>query len=574
MSVRALFVLAFVILSPEVRAWVLTGHKFSNSAAQIRLGDLCDSSRFLSTPGSCSGDAANPDWRNEFITAGQRWNQVTSNFEFMFDPGPGAASPGYCSPSDPSSAFFLQNACGSAFGASTIALARIFSLLDGEVVHADVVFNAGKSWSAFDDSLLLHPGVQDFRRVAVHELGHVAGLGHPTHANAVMYYVSRDIVGPQADDLAGLGSRYGVMALRTAPDTNGNSLPDIITVRVTNTGEIQGEVRDSATGELLRSMVFLNDGFQAVDVALLPDDDGSGYPEVAVLAMRRSDGRGVVEIRNLAGPENPRLVYFAPDLKPRRLANTGDADGNGIAELSMLASRYSDDRIVVDIRNSYGAIQNRKIYFSPYTSAVDLQVITDPAGVLPPRLAVLMVRWSDGRGQVELRDAIGSQDTQKVYLRPGVQVRSFGVLSAAEPSIAVLLTRVNDGRTLVDMYDLSGASPRATQWFALGYAPVALRIIEDADGDGLPDLALMAIRQGDGRIRAELRNVDGSNKRTRYLGPGFDPTGEVVVLDDIDGDTYPEIAILSSRQLDARRRVDIVDSAGAFVNTTRIWLSP
>lgn len=89
----------------------------------------------------------------------------------------------------------------------------------GVVVEADIVFNANVRWSVFRGNG--QPGVfipsveiePEVRRVAVHELGHLLGLGHPdeagqTSVNAIMNRRVGPIEEPWPDDVAGVRALY------------------------------------------------------------------------------------------------------------------------------------------------------------------------------------------------------------------------------------------------------------------------------------------------------------------------------------------------------------------------------
>jgi hypothetical protein len=118
-------------------------------------------------------------------------------------------------------------------------------------------------------------------------------------------------------------------------------------------------------------------------------------------------------------------------------------------------------------------------------------------------------------------------------------------------------------------------SARATRYLAAGNAPIEIRAIDDADDDGQQDMAVLSQRNSDGRIIVEVRNPDDTNRRVLYLSSGFEAPGALMYLGDADGDTFEEIAVLLSRQSDARRRIDWRNAAGPNTAvTSTVWLSP
>ena len=306
MKARIAALLLACLLPGAAGAWVELGSYYLGASATVQLGDICDSARFPLTPGNCSGGAGNPDWSDEIQAALSRWHVATGNFQFIVDPGDGATTPGECSPDDPNSAFFLDDICGlAAFGDTTLAVALTSFFSDGVALHSDVIFNTAFQWGAFDDALTNHGNAIDFRRVAVHEFGHVAGLGHPFNDFAIMApFIQDTVIAPQPDDIAGMNAIYGASLAFPIPDRNGNSDEEIVHVWRASTGGTRARIVDSATGAVLKDLTYFGNAHQVVDAVLIPDEDGSGAPELAVLAIRESDQPAVVI--------SPAAISFLP----------------------------------------------------------------------------------------------------------------------------------------------------------------------------------------------------------------------------------------------------------------------
>jgi hypothetical protein len=558
--------------------WVPTGTYYYGGAFKFQLGDICDSVRFPLTPGTCAGDAGNPNWATEFTTALGRWNSATDLFNFTTDPGAGASVPGTCDALDPGSTFFLADVCGTPFGGSTLAVARTFFYRGAYAIHSDIVFNTAFTWGVYDDALIGHPGVTDFRRVAVHESGHVLGLNHAPHTDSIMYFAIQDLIAPRPDDLNGLISIYGILATDVMPDTNGNSVQELVALRSKHDGSINAEIRDANTGALLRTMTFLTTAYSVVNGIVIPDQDGNGAPELAVLGIRKSDGRGVVEIRNLSGAESPRMIWFATGLTPIKVVAVNDADSNGIMELAVLSTRNSDLRGVVEIKNSFGPTLPNTIWCRSLAWALDITTVPDADSNGVPEVAVLLARASDNRGVVEIKNASGPLSPSEVWAMPGVRAKAVESVADADsngvPEVAILSARNSDGRIVVEVRNAAGAPSPSILWFTLGQSPWALASLPDLDANGVEEIAVLSRRSSDGRILVEVKNASGAiNPNAVWFSPGFEPVAMMTILDDADGNTVDEVAVMLSRPSDGRLVVEERNARGAAAPRS-IWLTP
>ncbi len=145
----------------------------------------------------------NDFWNNVFIEAMAQWNN-RSNFAFRYrDAYEDPCSTGY---PRVNSWAFRDTICGIAFGATTLAVAQT-RFIGSSLVESDIIFNDNKPWGVYSGG---RNGVFDFRRVAIHELGHCLGLGHENQTIAIMNSRYSDSIETlQADDISGLRAIYG-----------------------------------------------------------------------------------------------------------------------------------------------------------------------------------------------------------------------------------------------------------------------------------------------------------------------------------------------------------------------------
>ena len=113
--------------------------------------------------------------------------------------------------------FFDGSIYGDRFEANTLAV-TISWRNASRIVESDVIFNTGKSFDSYRGGLRR---AIDFRRVAVHEFGHVLGLGHPDEEGqshvAVMNSIISNVELPQTDDIGGVRELYGNSTSAPAP---------------------------------------------------------------------------------------------------------------------------------------------------------------------------------------------------------------------------------------------------------------------------------------------------------------------------------------------------------------------
>ena len=150
-------------------------------------------------------------WNPAAERALAQWNAAGSRFRF--DTGSRRVGPS-CSRSDNiNTVVWARTNCGQEFGSRVLAVTKWISrVADGSLVDSDVLFDNNKQWDIYSGPLRRN-GEMDFGRVALHEFGHVLGLGHPDEhgqsVNAIMNSEASDIERLQTDDIRGIRAIYG-----------------------------------------------------------------------------------------------------------------------------------------------------------------------------------------------------------------------------------------------------------------------------------------------------------------------------------------------------------------------------
>jgi predicted Zn-dependent protease len=132
------------------------------------------------------------------------WNQASA---FKYIGLDSSANP--CATSGANGGGFSTTACGQAFGSGVLAVTFYNYTSNNRMTHAGTVFNSNVSFSVYSGAL--KSNTMDFRRVAVHELGHALGMAHENNSSipAIMAPYISNIEKPQPDDIRGVRALYG-----------------------------------------------------------------------------------------------------------------------------------------------------------------------------------------------------------------------------------------------------------------------------------------------------------------------------------------------------------------------------
>ena len=209
LSVLALTLAGAVVLSPAASAFVNNNRSWPSSIIlmQLQLG--------------ASGSLINgcPSWGCAFERAMGEWNLYLNRSQFF---GVRDSSAPIEDGNLINNVFYSSSVFGDRFDTTTLAI-TLQTFIGTRMIEADMVFNNAFTWNAYDGPLRRTANgfgnLQDFQRVALHELGHVLGLGHPDEQGqsvpAVMNSRISDTDILQFDDIRGaydlyLGSISGI----------------------------------------------------------------------------------------------------------------------------------------------------------------------------------------------------------------------------------------------------------------------------------------------------------------------------------------------------------------------------
>jgi predicted Zn-dependent protease len=147
-------------------------------------------------------------WNEEFFLAAADWNQYMASLQLY--PYRATAKHGGRFGDGVNEARFAPTAGGQKFDSDTLALTiYYYDSTTNYFSETDIVFNTRFTWNAYRGPL--RGNVTDFRRVALHELGHVVGLDdiNATTPPALMNLDVSDTDDLTQDDINGVQAQYG-----------------------------------------------------------------------------------------------------------------------------------------------------------------------------------------------------------------------------------------------------------------------------------------------------------------------------------------------------------------------------
>ncbi len=338
--------------------------------------------------------------------------------------------------------------------------------------------------------------------------------------------------------------------LRTDRDINGDGAPDLALFAVNENKAIVKSHSGNPISEVPFDQALSPIRFDTID-----NFGGTPAPELVVLGH---DGQ--VEIRD--GRSGERLAAWAfSSAPPVDLQILPDRNGNGVPELAMLGRT----RLPVEVRDGRDGDLIASVAFNSLLEPRDLLVMDDRTGDGTPELGLLGEHDDPNQAaRMQVRDSVTDSVHGHLWLGKGFtphQARELDDRNGDGSAEVAVLRSAADGKVDLVVQDPVSGRLLTTIGFGRDVQPIALLSVPDINGNGAPEVGVLLRNPTSGAQWLDLKDSSTKALLTRlWLPMTFEMKG-AEVLPDLNGNGASEIAVLGQRARENKRNVYIRDTA-------------
>ena len=353
-------------------------------------------------------------------------------------------------------------------------------------------------------------------------------------------------------------------------DSNGDGSQDIAAlVQDSAAGTVKAYVKDAENGASIKTVAF-DGAFTPTHFASLPDTNGNGAPELVVVGKKPTTGLVRAEIRDSLSGQLLNEIFYNSDFIPKQLSIVPDLNGNGADELALLVKYVSKNKLKAVVKDSMTDAWLGTFGFDVTFEPKDMLVLPDQNGNGGPELGVLAVKDAAARAdKIETRDLLSGALISNTWINKKFDPKEMTLLSDRNgngfPELGILMT----GSVKAEVRDSKTGKIIKNVWYDKNYRPIKMVAVPDIDGGGAEELAVLGRFESKNRLRATLKDSETADVVSN-VGFNKDSTAhDFAVIDDINGNTASELVMLGTR--DGKLRADIKDAeTGKFIRSIKI----
>lgn len=294
-----------------------------------------------------------------------------------------------------------------------------------------------------------------------------------------------------------------IRLLTSIRDVSGNGAPELAALAVTATGQLKLQVRDADTGAFVLNQAYFDEDWHPVDIGTVTDSGDDGAEYVAVLAQSSTTGEIAVQLRDGASGAFLKNVFFLnSNWQPRQLLVIDGFDGNAGSELGVLATNATGQIAVMIKDASTNAFIRNVFFLNANWELIHAVMVPDRNGNAAGELALLARNKNSGQVVAMIKDAATNTFLNNVFpfgagWKPIKMVAMPDQNGNGMPELAVLALNLETGKPVIQIRDsMSGEFVRNLPALGSNWTPRDMLLVPDI-GAGIAGLAVFGVRKLD-----------------------------------------------------------------------------
>lgn len=359
-----------------------------------------------------------------------------------------------------------------------------------------------------------------------------------------------------------------------------NGAPAIaVLVHDSATSTVTIKVKNAQTRQLINTIKFAVSRHPQ-GLVVVPDINGNGAPELALLGVHQTSGDVTAEIRDALSGAWLGLVSFDKTYIPRQFALVPDIAGGDHPDLAVLGDSSVDRSLRAEVRDTVTGADvstvgfSRSMYYDHPFSQLAVLPDANKNGGVELAVAVFPTRddyFATQHIPVSIKEALSGASVTDFYLAENYALLDFGSLpdlnGNGNAEVGTLELGVVRRGIRVGIYDGRYGSLIKYIYYSKAGRSVNLITLPDLNGNGSAEAGVLALDVEKDTDTVEIKDLKTKQwiRKVWFPHKGFINRG-VDVLPDLNGNGSAELAQLQERKSDGKIRVVIKDSrTGALI---------
>ena len=356
----------------------------------------------------------------------------------------------------------------------------------------------------------------------------------------------------------------GQFWLVSLPDIDGNGFPELAVLSGHHSdGRVMIQVKDASTGLLVKN-VWYSDTYRPLALLAIPDVNGNGASELCVLSADWDAGKVVVQIKDASTGLLVKNIWLSGEYEPLALEALPDLNGNGFCELAVLSRHGDTKNTVVQVYDSSSGLPGKNVSFGVQFEPLTLKMLADINGNGFPELAVLSWRWDAGKVVAQVKDSftgllVKNVSFSDMYTPLGLDVVP-DINGNGLPELTVLSRHSSTGKVVLQVKDSFTGLLINNIWYSDKHKPLVLRVLPDVNGNGASELGVLSTDRSDRKVVVQVKDsFTGLSVKNVWFSGECEPMA-LEMAPDINGNGFQELAVLSLHSSTGKLQVQVKDS--------------